>query len=170
MKSVCLENKGTDKYDPTRGGLGTECPCGRSPPASATTQGSIRDSQLCWRVYPECAVSCGKTPALDHLPESVAGTAGFDSLPRSGSGSWVSLQIALACQMPWSQFSQDWVSSDDNARCANIPECHPGTIYWARLSWHQGLVIFSRARARAPRLIVSVARVRLGLIHCRRKT
>ena len=51
---------------------------------SATTQDSIRDSQLCWRVCPACAVSCGKTSALDHLPESVAGAAAFDPMPRVG--------------------------------------------------------------------------------------
>jgi hypothetical protein len=43
--------------------------CGRSP------------RPLC-----ECTVSCGKkTSALDHLPESVAGAAVFDPMPRVGS-------------------------------------------------------------------------------------
>ena len=56
----------------------------QEPPASATTQDSIRDSQLCWRVCPACAVSCGETSALDHLPESVAGAAVFDPMHTRG--------------------------------------------------------------------------------------
>ena len=45
------------------------------PPASATLH----------RVCPACAVSCGKTSVLDHLPESVAGAAVFDPIVRLGA-------------------------------------------------------------------------------------
>jgi hypothetical protein len=45
------------------------------PPASATLH----------RVCPACAVSCGKTSVLDHLPESIAGAAVFDPIVRLGA-------------------------------------------------------------------------------------
>jgi hypothetical protein len=59
-------------------GLDTECPLG-SP-------WHLRPLN---RVCPACTVSCGKTSALDHLPESVAGATVFDPIVRLGApGIW----------------------------------------------------------------------------------
>ena len=88
----------------------------QEPPASATTQDSIGDSQLCWRVCPACAVSCGKTSALDHLPESVAGAAVFDPMHTRGFD-----------VIRWSIKGG-----------ASIPHCTSGTIWQVRLKRHPG--------------------------------
>ncbi len=46
----------------------------------------------------ECTASCGrKTSALDHLPESVAGAAVFDPMPRVGSAVG-SNEVQLRCR------------------------------------------------------------------------
>ena len=131
----------------------------QEPPASATTQDSIRDSQLFWRVCPACAVSCGKISVLDHLPESVAGAAVFDPTVRFGTpgtcdppqsvssvrgvlweNSWVR---QLVCPMTSnSDVIHSWVrqlvcpmmSNSDVIRWsmkggASIPPCTSGTIF-----------------------------------------
>ncbi len=46
----------------------------------------------------ECMVSCGtRSSALDHLPESVAGAAVFDPMPRVGSAVGFSNEVQLRC-------------------------------------------------------------------------
>ena len=49
----------------------------------------------------ECTASCRQeTPALDHLPESVAGAAVFDPMPRVGSA----VGSKEVCHRPWYEF------------------------------------------------------------------
>jgi len=61
----------------------------------------------------------------------------FDSLPRSGSGSWVSVPVARGTL--W-QVSQHWCRPI-KLGCASISDCNSGIIYCARLIWLQELVI-----------------------------
>ena len=61
----------------------------------------------------------------------------FDSLPRSGSGSWVLVPVTRGTL---------WQVSQHRCRpiklgCASISDCHSGIIYCARLIWLQELVI-----------------------------
>ena len=81
----------------------------------------------------------------------------FDSLPRSGSGSWISVPVARGTLWHFSQPRGCWVSvpvargtlwqvSQHRCRpiklgCASISDCHSGLIYCARLIWLQELVI-----------------------------
>jgi hypothetical protein len=61
----------------------------------------------------ECTASCGtRSSALNHLPESVAGTAVFDPMPRVGSAVG-SNEVQL-----WSMKGG-----------ASIPPCTSGTIF-----------------------------------------
>ena len=49
-------------------------------------------------VSKECTASCGtRSSALDHLPESVAGAAVFDPMPRVGSAVGLSNDVQLRC-------------------------------------------------------------------------
>ena len=70
----------------------------------------------------ECTASCGtRSSALDHLPESVAGAAVFDPMPRVGSAVGLSNDVQLRMPRVGSAVG---LSNDVQLRCH--PMVHEG--------------------------------------------
>ena len=77
----------------------------------------------------ECTASCGtRSSALDHLPESVAGAAVFDPMPRVGSAVGLSNDVQLRCH--------PMVHSMKGG--ASILPCTSGTIFRSGETRHPG--------------------------------
>jgi hypothetical protein len=80
-------------------------------------------------VSKECTAFCGtRSSALDHLPESVAGAAVFDPMPRVGSAVGLSNDVQLRCH--------PMVHSMKGG--ASILPCTSGTIFRSGETRHPG--------------------------------